>query len=446
MGVYKRLGLLLALLSFGSILPCAAQTSEPNRTQILAARATPARRLALPNGMVILLKESPTHDLVAVELLCRVGLAQEETPMAGLIALWSTILQNRIDEETIDDYQIIHKKVSIEPDFLRISIVSPTKHSKRVLKILFDLMANDQYDRKMVLKERKKLLDHIKEGGGARNQLYSIFRGLFYRYHPYRRQHTGGTLALERVDEKVLTDFHQKYFVSDRTVLSVVGRFSRTEIEDYAAPLFRPLKSANIPDLSVSWEPKANEKRVELNTGADIAWVVVGYPAPSAASVDHIPMMLVQTILSQGLSSRLFNEIREKRGLSYTISSVHPDLKGPSHFLTYVVTRPHDVGKVRREVLKQAERMKKEPLGQAELAAAKEKLRGAFLNESETVSGKAFRLARAESIGLGYGYEENFERNLQRVTSADLMKAASQYLVSPTVIIARPAGRFYWDG
>jgi predicted Zn-dependent peptidase len=195
----------------------------------------------------------------------------------------------------------------------------------------------------------------------------------------------------------------------------------------------------------VPWEPKAQEKRIDLNTGADLGWVLVGYHAPTASSEDHIPMSLIQNILSEGLSSRLFNEIREKKGLSYSIASVHPDLKGPGHFLTYVVTKPADTGKVRREILKQVEIMRKELLPASELAAAKEKLRGAFLLESETVQGIAFRLARAESIGLGYIYEENFERNLQKVTAEELRRVAATYLVSPTIIIARPAGRFYFD-
>lgn len=157
-------------------------------------------------------------------------------------------------------------------------------------------------------------------------------------------------------------------------------------------------------------------------------------------------MMLIDAVLSQGLSSRLFDEIREKKGLAYTVSGIHPDLKGPSHFLTYVITRPHDAGKVRRDVLKQAERLQEEPLSARELEAAKQKLLGSFLNDRETNRGTAFRLAKAESIGLGYGYEENFERRLSEVTAQDIRRVAQEYLVNPTVIIARPAGKLYWDG
>lgn len=441
----RLLGAVLIALSLTAFSP-AEETKEPNRTQVMAARATPARRAALPNGMVILLKESPTHNLIAVEMLCQVGLQNEQTPQAGLIALWKEILQERLDEATAKEYRIINKTVSIEPDFLRFSIVGPSTDGKRILQICSELVANSEYDEKVVSRHRKELLDEIKGGGGARRQLYTIFRTLFYRYHPYRRQHTGGTLALERVDADVLSEFHKQYLVPNRTVLAAAGRFSRTEIEEEARALFAPLESNKIIDTSVAWEPKAVEKTIELHTSADIAWVLVGYQAPTAASEDHIPMMLIRTILSEGLSSRLFNEIRERRGLSYTISAVHPDLKGPSHFLTYVVTRPHDAGKVRRQVLKQMDIMTKELLDSGELAAAKQKLRGGFLLERETVSGTAFRLARAESIGLGYGYEENFEKNLQEVSSADLRRVARQYLVNPTVIVARPYGRLYWDG
>lgn len=434
------------LLLLGLTGPGLAQDS-PTRTQVLAARATPAGRVHLPNGMVILLKESPAHDLTAVEMLCQVGLANEETPTAGLIALWSEILQERLDDATADHYRIVDKSVTIEPDFLRISIQGPAEDTPDMVRALAELVKNDSYEEKLVNRHRKKLADDIKSGrAGSQNQLYSIFRTLFYRYHPYRRQHTSGTLAVERIDAKLLGEFHQRYFVPDRLVMAVCGRFSRTGIDDLSRELFTPLRSVNKPDLSVAWEPKATEKRIDLSTLNNIAWVLVGFPAPSAASEDHIPMKLIDTVLSQGLSSRLFNEIREKKGLAYTVSGMHPELKGPSHFLTYVITRPHDAGKVRRDVLKQAELLQTELLGPGELLAAKQKLRGGFLNDRETNRGTAFRLAKAESIGLGYGYEENFEKRLAEVTAEDIRRVAKLYLVNPTIIIARPGGKLYWDG
>ncbi len=443
---WSGLVLLMALLSLTLANPALGETT-PHRTEIRAARATPARRIALPNGMILLLKEAPTHDLTSVELLCRVGLQNEETPTAGLIALWSNILQDRLDEATVDDFSIVAPQVSIEPDFLRFSLTGPATDTERMLTVLSEVMAQDTYSSEEVDHHRKKLKDDIaKGGGGANSQLYQIFRSLFYRYHPYRRQHTGGTLALDRISPEVVSSFHKKFLVPNRTVMAVAGRFPRTETETRVRELFGPLRSNNLSDLALPWEPKAVEKRIDLRTGADIAWVLVGYQAPSAASEDHLPMMVLRSLLAEGLSSRLFNEIREEKGLAYTISSVHPDLKGPSHFLTYVVTKPNQVGQVRREVLKQIELLQKELLSPQELAAAKQKVRGGFLLEQETTSGTAFRLARAESIGLGFSYEENFEQNLQKVTAEDIRKVAEIYLLNPTVIVARPGGRFYWDG
>ena len=425
----------------------AATPAGPTKSQVLAAKATPAGRVLLPNGMVLLFKEAPSNDLVALEMLCQVGLANEETPTAGLIALWQRILSDRLDDAFEKHYRIVDKSVSIEPDFLRISVQGPSDELDTMVTALADLVKKNTYDPAVVQKKRKELIADIKDGrAGAQNQLYSIFTSLFYRLHPYRRQHTSGTLAVERIDEKVLSDFHKRYMVPDRLVLAACGRFPRTEFEDKAREQFSPLVAANKPDLSVPWEPKAVEKRIDLSTLNNIAWVLVGFPAPSAGSEDHIPMQIINAVLSEGLSSRLFNEIREKRGLAYTISSVHPDLKGPSHFLTYVITRPYDAGKVRREVLKQAKLLQDELLSPGELEAAKEKVRGSFLNERETCQGKAFRLARAESIGLGYNYEENFEKKLSEVTTEDIRRVAREYLVDPTVIIARPAGKLYWDG
>ncbi len=437
-----------ALLLFTSA-PTSAQESPktPNKNQVLAAKATPAGRVLLPNGMVLLFKEAPGHDLVALELLCQVGLANEETPTAGLIALWSRLLSDRLDEALEKHYRIVDKSVSIEPDFLRISIQGPSKDLETMVQVLADLVKDSTYDPAKFKKKRKELIEDIKAGRvGAENQLYSIFRMLFYRMHPYRRQHTSGTLAVERIDESVLSEFHKQYMVPGRLVLAACGRLSRTGFEDLGRREFASLTAVSRLDLSVPWESKAVEKRIDLSTLNDIAWVVVGFPAPPAGSEDHIPMEIINAVLSEGLSSRLFNEIREKKGLAYSISSVHPDLKGPSHFLTYVITRPHDAGKVRRDVLKQAELLKEDALTESELRAAKQKVRGSFLSETETCRGRAFRLARAESIGLGFSYEENFEKKLSEVTTEDIRRVARGFLVNPTVIIARPGGKLYWDG
>ena len=169
--------------------------------------------------MVILLKESPAHDLIAVELLCQVGLANEETPTAGLIALWSRILEERLDDATEQHFRIVDKSVSLEPDFLRISIQGPAEDGEAMITALADLVKEDTYSEKVVARHRKRLVDDIKEGrAGSQNQLYSIFRVLFYRYHPYRREHTSGTLAVERIDAKVLSEFHQRYLVPERLV------------------------------------------------------------------------------------------------------------------------------------------------------------------------------------------------------------------------------------
>ena len=438
---------LLTIFLFFLILPVQADSEAPNRNEVLAAKATPARRILLPNGMVVLLKEAPGHDLVALEMLCQVGLANEETPTAGLIALWSEILNERLEEATEEHYRIVDRSVSIEPDFLRFSIQGPADEADTMLEALAGLVENDTYSEKLVNKKRKELVEDIKAGrAGSQNQLYTIFRLLFYRLHPYRRQHTSGEMAVERIDAELIAQFHKQYLVPDRLVLAACGRISRTGFEDKTRKLFSGFQPVNKRDLSVSWEPKATEKRIDLSTRNDIAWVVIGYPAPPAASEDHIPMKLINAVLSEGLSSRLFNEIREKKGLAYTISSVPPALKGPSHFLTYVVTRPHDAGKVRRDVLRQAKLLQDEPLTQRELQAAKQKLWGSVLNERQTDQGKAFRLARAESIGLGFTSEENFEKRLGEVTAEDVRKVAQTYLNDPTVIIARPAGKLYWDG
>jgi zinc protease len=228
-------------------------------------------------------------------------------------------------------------------------------------------------------------------------------------------------------------------------VVSVAGKVERSSIEAKIKSELGELQPQKDTTVEIQWEPKAAEKEIVLSAGSRLAWVFLGFPAPGKKSSDYAAMRMLQGLLGEGLSSRLWTELREKRGLAYELGSVYPDLEGPSHMLAYIITRPNEVGESRRRILDEVEKVKREGVPVLELEETRRKLIGNYLLERETNRGKAFHLALAELLGMGYESDLAFIKQIQAVTPQDVQRVARTYLDNATLVVARPGGRFYLD-
>jgi zinc protease len=440
---------MLMLSSASAQVPASkvAKSNGPSNSAIRAAKLTPVHRVKLSNGFRVLLSEAPEEDIVAIELLVQTGVLEEKSTLSGLTRLLSMLLQRRIarDEPGKDRLEDLGISVRSEQelDYCKVSILGRSVHTKLMLDSLSDAL-----DKPITLDElnwaRKRFIDNFSDQQGAIGQLYDIFRQSFYRYHPYRGSHRGSELAMERVDLKTAQAFFTQNFAPNKMILSMSGRFEPVTVEEQIKSKYSQRPFVPIKEVDIAWEAQPAEKEVFLSAGAELGWLFVGYPAPSVASRDYASMRLISSALGEGLSSRLFTEIREKRSLCYEINSMYPVLRGPSHFLTYTITKPGNVYAAKKQFLVEIEKLKRDGISQLELDESRRKVIGNFLLERETNQGRAFQLALAEGAGVGYEFEQSFMRDLESITPASLQQVAKRYLDNCTLIIARPPG-MYWD-
>lgn len=429
--------------------PSAPKGSGDRNHLIRAARATPVGRHVLTNGLRVLVNESPQEDIVALELLIQVGAMEESTPMEGIGQVLQELITRRVSEapdgsDRIEDCAA-QFRVTPEMDYLRLSLVSTSEDHPALLEAVAQALNQRPVTEAELEEVRKILIRNIDSSQGALGQLYEIFRQSFYRYHPYKRTGRVAEGTVERLKPKALQDFLDQYLVANRMVLSISGRVDRTAAVELVKKHFSVLPQREIKKFEVNWEAKSVEKEVFLTGGGQVGWLFVGFPAPPAPSRDYVTMRVIHSILGEGLSSRLFTEIREKRSLCYELGSMYPVLKGPSHFLTYTVTKPEQVWPARKQLLVEIEKLKKEGVSPQELEENKRKIVGSYWQERETNQGRAFQAALNELLGLGYEFDSQYMRMLDSVTTADVKEIARRYLDNATLIVARPRGIFYWD-
>lgn len=406
-------------------------------------------RNVLSNGFVCLTLEIPEKNLVCFEYLVRCGVSQEGSNLQGFNNLILKMLSDRItaDSENDDVVEITGSVVEdgASQDFCRISIVTAANNGAFMLRRLCRAVSQGEFSSEEVERARKSILGIVGESSGTSGRLYDIFLSAFYRLHPYKRSTQSVPVILKRLTAEEVNAYYRKNFTSDRSVLTAAGKFNVKNTLDTVKEYCQKLKPSSEKIIEVQWEPQAVEKEVYLYSQSELAWVLVGYQAPELQSPDYPAMQIIYGALGAGLSSRLWTELRENRGLAYEVGARYPDLVGPSHLLCHVITKPTSAGVARRRILSEIERLKKEGMSREELEETKEKLAGAFLAERESLSGRALHLSMAELAGAGGDSEASYLKNLQAVTSEDIKRVADKYLREPTIIIARPGGRLYWD-
>ena len=182
--------------------------------------------------------------------------------------------------------------------------------------------------------------------------------------------------------------------------------------------------------------PRAEPRIVERE--ARQAQVLIGFVAPPVVHPDYAPVRVLAMVLGGGMSSRLFTELRDRRGLAYSVGVLATARTGPALFAPYLGTAPGNADAALAGMLAEVDRIRAEVIGEQELARARAYLLGTLAMDRRTSARHAWHLAFYELIGAGWDWPQRFARAVESVTIADVARVARRYLVQPTVVVLRP--------
>jgi predicted Zn-dependent peptidase len=167
--------------------------------------------------------------------------------------------------------------------------------------------------------------------------------------------------------------------------------------------------------------------------------VLVGYLGPGVGEPAYPAVRVLGALLGGGMAGRLFVELRDKRGLAYSVGALIPFRLDAAFVVTYLGTAPESVAAAEAGVLAELERARGAPPGEDELARAKAYVLGALAMDRRTNARRAWYLGFFEAVGLGADFPERYARAIEAVTAADIAAAARRYLARPTIVVLEPA-------
>ena len=388
------------------------------------------RKKVLDNGLTVLTEEMPHVRSVAIGIWIARGSRHETTEEGGLAHFIEHMVfkgtqrrsQARIAQEmdeiggqtdafTSHEYAGFYAKVLDE-------------HVPRAVDLLSDIVLAPRFDAEELERERNVIFEEIKGVEDAPEDLvHELFGEQFWPNHPLGRPILGTPKTLAAFTRAEVLRFFRRIYAPSNLIVAAAGRLEHAHIERLVAEHFDALQTP--PDGLVDKAPVMVPSVRLLDKDLEQAHLVIGTEGPPQASPDRYTAYILNAILGGSLSSRLFQVIREERGLAYSVYSGLSCFRDTGQLTVYAGTDPKNVPEVLELVMVELGRIRNEPIEAPELQRAKDHLRGSLLMGLESTGSRMSQLARQE---MYYGRQVSVEeaiRGIEAVSSEDLRRLAS---------------------
>ena len=404
-------------------------------------------RTILPNGIILLVVENQAADLVAGRFFfSNAGSIVESPTQAGISNLVSSVMtkgtKNLSALEIAEQVESIGAGLGADSstDYFALSLKTVSADFEPMLELLGEIIQFPSFPTAEVELERKIALQSIRS---QKEQPFSVafnqLRQSLYGQHPYGVSILGTEASVAQLTAENLKQYHQTYFRPDHLIISLSGRITQQKALDLVTKVFGDWR---IPSdtLLVEKPPKIDtqpsQEVIFQDTQQSI--VMLGYKGTPVTSEVYPVLKLITTYLGNGLSSRLFVELREKRGLAYDVSAFYPTRLETSPFVVYIGTAPENTQIAQDGLFQEVERLSEIELSEDELQGAKNKLLGQYALGKQTNGEIAQTYGWYESLGLGVGFDRQFPQAISQVTSKMVQQVANTYLKNPFISIVRP--------
>jgi zinc protease len=409
---------------------------------------SPVHRLTLHNGITLLVVENTAADLIAGRIFLKnAGTRWESPEKSGLSHLLATLItkgtENRSAVEIAEKVESTGASLGADTgtDYFVVSLKTVSTDFIEIFRLAEEILRCPTFPETEIELEKHLTCQSIRSQlEQPFNVAFSQLRTAMYPDHPYGLSILGTEKTVQGLTRTDLVNYHRTFFRPDNLVISLSGRCTLEAAVKAVEEVFGhwPVPSATLPTLAV-YPVSHDPARISTPQDTQQSIVMLGYLGASVKEADYPVLKLLSTYLGNGLSSRLFVELREKRGLAYDVSAFYPTRLDSSQFVIYIGTAPINTQIALDGLRTEAERLCHTTLSEEELQSAKNKLLGQYALGKQTNAEIAQLYGWYETLGLGIEFDRTFQESIARITPEKAREVANQYLTSPYISLVGPA-------
>lgn len=412
------------------------------KQSVVKTETVPVEKKTLRNGIRLILKPDRRIGLVNLQVSMPGGVLWETDSSSGLSALTAHMLLRGTRSKNADQITDAMKRMGGQVgtasgrNGIGLSMEVIGAELPRAVALLSEILQQSVFPSAELEKEKSLALAHLKEQEedpfpwGIRR----LMRLLFTK-HPYHLDPAGSEESIKLISRESCARFYTRAADPRSLVIAVVGDFDPKQVlallEQSLGRMEKPAENSFV----VEPEPELTRRlEIEEKTPRHEQLVLIGFRGLKLGDPRIPALDLAEAVLSGG-AGRLFDEVREKQGLAYTVGAFGVPGLDPGSFVIYAMADPGNRARVEQSLWNEIARLREEPVPVKELEEAKQGLLGAHRVARQTQSAVAGQLASNELYGLGFDYDERYEAMIQSLTAADVQRVARELLDSNRCVV-----------
>jgi predicted Zn-dependent peptidase len=404
------------------------------------------RRTVLPSGLIVLTERMDHLRSVAMGVWIKSGSRCETPEMNGISHFVEHMLfkgtKSRSAQRIAREMDSIGGNLDAftSKETICFNVKSLADHVPIALDILTDMVLHPTFAPPDIERERGVILEEIKIDEDNPDVLvHELFTQSFWKGHPLGKPILGTTETVGRLGQDQLFAYHGDRFHGGNMVFSAAGNLDHDLFTAAVAEKFSALDGGNAPNELSAPDPTA---RILLRNkkGLEQVQICLGVPAPPITDENRYATLILNTVLGGGMSSRLFQTIREERGLAYSVYSDLAPYRDTGNLCVYAGTSAGKALEVIDLILTEFRNLKETPISNEELTRAKDQLKGNILLGLESSNSRMANLARQEMYFHQFFSAEEVIARIDEV-DAGQVQAMAQRLFNPESIAVTLLGR-----
>jgi predicted Zn-dependent peptidase len=385
----------------------------------------------LQNNISYIYKKNDNTPRMAVCLNFSVNDAEKKPGIYSLVArLLLQGTKNYNSEELANEFEkyAIDFSSDLFPNYLRLKFVCLNEDFSKAIELMHEVITNSTFEE--FEKERTKIKGEVTaELDSPRTRAMDSYCKAMFENHYYGNSMTKVLENIDTISKEEVIEAYNNILNNSKKALAIVGALDKAEILPQIEETFGTLPASTDNNFNIT-KPVLSEKKEITNIKSDLnqAHIIKGWQVQTYGEEDYPALILLNIMLGAcGLSSRLFLELRDKKGLAYVVRSSYETYKLVGNFMIYIATEAKNIEVSLKGFDKEIEKIRTIPVSEKELNDAKNNLIGkcAFLDETNVQ--QACSYAKYEALGFGFEYTEKMKELVKEVTAEQVLACAQKY-------------------
>ncbi len=400
-------------------------------------------RTVLDNGLRLLTSQMPHTRSVSIMFFLRMGPRYETEPEAGISHFIEHVCfkgteKRRSSREVSEAIESVGGVINggTDKELMTFWCRVTSQHFPLALDVLVDLLQHSRFDAQDIDRERQVIIEEINMSlDSPRQRVSMLIDELLWPEQPLGRDIAGSKESVAALTRQQMLDFFSRRFSPNNTVVAIAGDIEPKQVQDTVSQMLGTWKSRKV---STGFSTKVNQNEARLTIEfreTEQAQLCLGVPGLSFFDPDRYAVDLLSIILGEGMSSRLFLEIREQQGLAYDIHSYADHFSDTGAVIIHAGVEPRQVESGLKAIMHELFKLKKQ-ISEAELSKAREIAKGRLLLSLESSRNVAAWLGAQDLLTDRILTADEVISAVEAVTVEDLKRVARQLLTGEKLNLA----------